>query len=40
MDTENVVNLQNRVLLGYLKNDFMRFAGKCRDLENILSVVT
>ena len=41
IDTENVVHLHNGVLLSYQKNDFMKFAGKCMELENIiLSEVT
>jgi hypothetical protein len=41
MDTENVVYLHNGVLLSYKNNEFMKFAGKWMELENIiLSEVT
>ena len=41
MDTKNVVHLHNGVLLSYKKNEFMKFLGKCLDLEGIiLSEVT
>jgi hypothetical protein len=35
MDTENVVHLHNRVLL-IKNNGFVKFAGKCMELENII----
>jgi hypothetical protein len=42
MDTENVVNLHNGVLLNYKKNnEFIKFLGKYVDLDDIiLSEVT
>jgi hypothetical protein len=42
MDTENVVQLHNGVLIRYLKkNEIMKFLGKWMDLEGIiLSEVT
>jgi hypothetical protein len=36
MDTETVVQLHNRVLLSYLKNEFMKVIGKWMELENII----
>ena len=41
MDTENVVHLLNGVQCSNKNNDFMKFAGKWMELENIiLSEVT
>jgi hypothetical protein len=33
MDKENVVRLHNRILLGYLKNEVMKFTRKWLELE-------
>jgi hypothetical protein len=40
MDTENVVQLHNGVLLDNKNSDFMKFTGKWMELENIMSEVT
>jgi hypothetical protein len=41
MDTENVLNLYNGVLLSFLKNGFMKFLDKWMYLKDIiLSEVT
>ena len=41
MDTENVVYLYNGYYSAIKKNEFMKFLGKCMDLEGIiLSEVT
>ena len=37
MDTEKVANLNNGILLTFLKNkDILSFADKCMELENII----
>jgi hypothetical protein len=36
MDTKNMVHLHNGVLLAIKNNDFMKFAGKWMELENII----
>ena len=35
-DTENVVHSHNGVLLNYKNNDFIKFAGKWLEPENII----
>ena len=36
MDSENVVNLHNRILSSYYKQGHPEFAGKRMELENII----
>jgi len=36
MDTENVVQLHNGIILCYQKSDFMKFIGQWMELENII----
>jgi hypothetical protein len=36
LDTENVVHLHNGVYSAIKNNDFMKFAGKWMELENII----
>jgi hypothetical protein len=36
MDTENVVYIYKVVYYSVIKNEFMKFLGKCMELENII----